>query len=258
MSKAKDKKLKKLKKKSIVSQLVGVFVVILVYFTLAIGIFVLFNMNLLYNKVQVGYDNSVRIKQMISTVIKQNDSMKLNETCKDALELTPNTEAICIYSANKDRIYKSKNDIPNGDYEFDGYSNKDVTVLLTDEHSSMIYAYYEDAEDTENTEEETKKVSVEVQLEKLLDELPEIRDLAQIGSMWEQNRVANLKLWYCIYDNKTDMYVCIKNNLPISATEVYITVAIVGIIGLIAIVLITFYVVSIIKLSENVTSFREF
>lgn len=248
MSKAKDKKLKKLKKKSIVSQLVGVFVVILVYFTLAIGIFVLFNMNLLYNKVQVGYDNSVRIKQMISTVIKQNNSMKLNETCKDALELTPNTEAICIYSANKDRIYKSKNDIPNGDYEFDGYSNKDVTVLLTDEHSSMIYAYYEDAEDTENTEEETKKVSVEVQLEKLLDELPEICDLVKIGSMWEQNRVANLKLWYCIYDNKTDMYVCIKNNLPISATEVYITVAIVGIIGLIAIVLITFYVVSIIKL----------
>lgn len=239
MSKAKDKRLKKLKKKSIASQIVGIFVVVLVYFTLAIGIFVLFNMNLMYNKVQVGYDNSVRIQKLIEVVAKQGDSIKLNTICKDALELTPNTEAICIYDSEGNYIYKSKNDYPNMNYQYDGYSSKDVNVVLTDEYSSIIYAVYN---------EETNECDTEVQLENLLDDLPSIRDLVNIGKLWDQSRVANIKLWYCIPIDDGNMTVCIKNKLPISATEIYITVAIFAIIGLIAVFLIGFYAVSIIRL----------
>lgn len=252
MSKAKDKRLKKLKKKSIVSQLFGIFIVVVVYFALSIGIFALFNMNLIYNKVQVGYDNSERIVKMIATVAKHNDAVKLNDTCKSALELTPNTEAICIYDANGVRTYKSKNDTPNGDFEFEGYSNDKVTVMLTDEHSSIIFAEYVKDDNGNDTEE----VNVEVQLETLLDDLPQMRELVNIGKLWDQSRVANIKLWYCI-STDDGMRVCIKNNLPISATEIYITVAIFAIIGVIAFVLILFYAVSIIKLFRERNKFSK-
>lgn len=252
MSKAKDKKLKKLKKKSIGSQLFGIFIVVVVYFALSIGIFALFNMNLIYNKVQVGYDNSERIVKMIATVAKHNDAVKLNETCKSALELTPNTEAICIYDANGVRTYRSKNDTPNVDFEFEGYSNDKVTVLLTDEHSSIIFAEYVKDDNGNDTEE----VNVEVQLETLLDDLPQMRELVNIGQLWDQSRVANIKLWYCIATDD-GMRVCIKNNLPISATEIYITVAIFAIIGVIAFVLILFYAVSIIKLFRERNKFSK-
>ena len=252
MSKAKDKKLKKLKKKSIVSQLFGILIVVVVYFALSIGIFALFNMNLIYNKVQVGYDNSERVVKMIATVAKHNDAVKLNDTCKSALELTPNTEAICIYDANGVRTYRSKNDTPNGDFEFEGYSNDKVTVLLTDEHSSIIFAEYVKDDNGNDTEE----VHVEVQLETLLDDLPQMRELVNIGKLWDQSRVANIKLWYCIATDD-GMRVCIKNNLPISATEIYITVAIFAIIGVIAFVLILFYAVSIIKLFRERNKFSK-
>lgn len=261
MSRAKDKKIKKLKKKSIISQIVGIFVVVVVYLALAIGIFVLFNMNLMYNKVQVGYDNSVRIQHMIETVAKQDNSLKLNEMCKDALELTPNTEAICIYSSEKgEYIYKSKNDTPNLGFKYESYSSDKVMVYLTDEANSIIYASYvvetsqtadgkdEVTEENDEAVEETIEYDVEVQLETLLGDLPRIRDLANIGQLWDQSRVASIKLWYGIPSDDGNMIVYIKNDLPICATEIYITVAIFSIIGLIAVLLFGFYGVSIIRL----------
>lgn len=246
MSRVKDKKLRKLKKQSIVSQIIGIFVVVVVYLTLAIVIFALFNMNLMYNKVQVGYDNSVRIKQMIVTVAKQNNSLKLNETCKDALELTPNTEAICIYDGNDNIIYKSRNEMPNFNLKYDDYSNAEVDVYLTDESSSVIYATYDDV---------TKENNIEIELERLIGKLPEIKDIATLGNLWDKSRMANVKLWYCI--ETEDLKICIKNSLPISATEIYITFAIFGVIGLIAVLLIVFYAVSVIKLFRERRKFSK-
>ena len=234
MSRAKENKLRKLKKRSIVSQIIGIFVVVMVYLVLAVGIFVLFNMNLIYNKIQVGYDNSLRIEKQVESALKQNDKVRLNEVCKSAMELTANTEGVCIIDDNDNYIYRSRTEVPNFEYKDAGYSSGDVIVVYTDEIESIIHI------DTNG--------DVEVQLEKVLEDLPSLKEIPEIGKIWKQSSIASVKLWYCIPIKDDGVTICIKNNLPITASEVYFTVAIMAIIGLIAVLLIGVYGVAIIKL----------
>lgn len=236
MSRAKDKKLNKLKKQSIASQIVGIFVVVLIYLSLAVAIFVFFNMTIMYNKLQVGYDDSVRIEKMIEVALHENDTLKLNEVCRNALELTPNTDAICITDKDGNYLYRSKNDAPNMDLVYDAYVSKKVSLFLTEEEDSLICI---------------KNGETELQLWSLVDDMDDLVYTESFGTLWDESNVGKVKMWYCIPTADGEMTVCIKNTLPINATEVYITLIIIGIIAIIAVILVVFYVVSIVKLFKE-------
>ena len=99
MSSRKEKRLKKLKKQRIWPYILGIFLVVIVFTILAAMMMGFFAVNVVYEKLQQGYDTSQMVAKIVAEEWDGENTDCIHEIQEEISKLLPNSQDICIVSA---------------------------------------------------------------------------------------------------------------------------------------------------------------
>lgn len=235
MSKQKEKKLKKLKKQRGWPYIVGIMLVVLVFLALSLVLMAFFSINLVYDKLQQGHDNSNKIVQLIQEEWEQENPDSIQEIGDKILRLMPNVGDICIVDSNQQVISQYGESIPDWNNYVSELSNDEQKYILTTEKDNFIYL--------DNGE-------INIKIEKVLKKIFANNMVVNIDTnIMESEDLMMVDFWYEMSLSETEYYVCVKNELPIKMTELSFMVVVLDIIIILAFVLIVYYLISIFSLA---------
>ena len=235
MSKQKEKKLKKMKKQRGWPYIVGIMLVVLVFLALSLVLMAFFSINLVYDKLQQGHDNSNKIVQLIQEEWEQENPDSIQEIGDKILRLMPNVRDICIVDSNQQVISQYGESIPDWNNYVSELSNDEQKYILTTEKDNFIYL--------DNGE-------INIKIEKVLKKIFANNMVVNIDTnIMESEDLMMVDFWYEMPLSETEYYVCVKNELPIKMTELSFMVVVLDIIIILAFVLIAYYLISIFSLA---------
>lgn len=238
MSKQKEKKLKKLKKQRGWPYIVGIMLVVLVFLALSLVLMAFFSINLVYDKLQQGHDNSNKIVQLIQEEWEQENPDSIQEIGDKILRLMPNVGDICIVDSNQQVISQYGESIPDWNNYVSELSNDEQKYILTTEKDNFIYL--------DNGE-------INIKIEKVLKKIFANNMVVNIDTnIMESEDLMMVDFWYEMPLSETEYYVCVKNELPIKMTELSFMVVVLDIIIILAFVLIVYYLISIFRDRKSV------
>ena len=106
MSKQKEKKLKKLKRQRILPYVIGIIIITVVFGMLYFGIAVFLITNVMMNKFQSAYSNTMKIESVISELWESGDTEKLSDTCDNIIDIMLGVDGVCIADTDKNILYQ--------------------------------------------------------------------------------------------------------------------------------------------------------
>ncbi len=233
MSKQKERKLRKLKKQRIWPYLFGIFLVILVFATLAFAISAFLIVSIAYDKMQQGYDHSARITQVIEAEWDMDDPRSMKEICENIMKTVPNIEDICIADENRDIVCQYGATVPDWKLLMRGISMGDANFILANDEDNLIHI-----SDNE----------LEFEVENVVLNIVESDAAIVMGNFWESDYLAVVKFWCELPLGDTGYSVCVKNAVPVRETELFFVMVVIDVIVTLAIVLIVYYLISIFSL----------
>lgn len=230
MSKQKEKKLKKLKRQRILPYVIGIIIITVVFGMLYFGIAIFLITNVMMNKFQSAYSNTMKIESVISELWESGDTEKLSDTCDNIIDIMLEVDGVCIADTDKNILFQSGDCIPNWDYVENDLSFEGVNLILTDDEESIIY--YNDKGFYFNIE--------------YIEEFEQIAEEEPENMTMEEIYLGSLKLWFEV--EKEDYSICIKNDMRIGASEITIAITIMVIMTILEAILVIYYLSSIISL----------
>ncbi len=239
MSKSKDKKLKKLKKQHVWPYILGIFLVLIIFLILEISISSFFVINLAYDKLQTGYDNSEKITGIIGENWDETNPEAMDEICSYILEVMQNVGGICITDTENNILFQKGDSEPNWEGYIEELSQDDVRFLLSDDSSNFVYFSEDD---------------IYIQMDVIFDDntmdgmVDDMMSDLTPESITKENRITNVDFWYQMTTPDGKYTVCVENTVPIKVSELMYTVLLIGVIAVFAIILIIYYIVSMLSL----------
>lgn len=232
MSSRKEKRLKKLKKQRIWPYILGIFLVVIVFTILAAMMMGFFAVNVVYEKLQQGYDTSQMVAKIVAEEWDGENTDCIHEIQEEISKLLPNSQDICIVSAEDEILYQSGEAVPDFESYITEIGMEDTGLMLTEDSGSLLYV---------------KNGEVEFEFWKMMQQFELIQEDFD-GNFWKNGSLGTVDFWYDIpiFDDGTR--ICVKNILPVRCAELLLVVMIVDIIIILAIVLILYYLISIISL----------
>ena len=232
MSTRKEKRLKKLKKQRIWPYILGVFMVITVFTVLASAMMGFFVVNVVYEKLQQGYDSSQKIAQLVEQEWDESDPDSLDGVLAEISRLLPNVQDVCIVNEKDEIVFQSGEDVPDFDFYMPEMGMEDTAVMLTHDTESLIYAQNEE---------------VELNIWNMIQRSENTQEIYD-GNFWANGELITVDFWYDVPIAEEGYRVCIKNVIPVRNVELGFVLMIVDIFIILALILLIYYLVSIISL----------
>ena len=232
MSSRKEKRLKKLKKQRIWPYILGIFMVVVVFTILAAMMMGFFVVNVVYEKVQQGYDTSQLVAKIVAEEWDGTNSDSMNTVQEEISRLLPNTTDICIVNEENEILYQSGANIPDFEFYMPNMGMQETALILTEDEDSLIYI--KDGEIDFGFFEMVKQ----------LENAPYILN----ENFWAQKEIITVDCWYDIPISDDGHRVCIKNAVPVRNAELVFVMMIVDVIVGLALVLIMYYLISLVSL----------
>ncbi|MGN0375277.1 MAG: EAL domain-containing protein [Butyrivibrio sp.] len=229
MSRQKDRRLKKLRKQRVWPYILGIILVVTVFFVLSVMIATFFMVSVMYNKLQIGYGNALKAVEKIE---QTEDEAGLKETCDTITNYIPDIEGICIVNQDKDIIFQYGDTVPDWNY---------TVAQLSSEKVGIIFENDEDGWAT----------LVDGQLffwvDRIADDL--IKDTEfTIENFWSDSTVTAMRFWYEIPSSKDGMKIYVKDTVKIKSIETAFMIMVINVIIVMTAVLVIYYLISIISL----------
>ena len=231
MSKVKDRKLKKLKKQRIWPYILGIFVIVVVFFVLAVIIMSFMVVNIVYDNLRQAYDSSTKLTTIVSTMWEEGDTEGIDAFYEDVSTAFPYVGEICIVDSDKNVLYSTGNEVPNWDNAIENVDIKAVNLYLSDDKDNFIYYDGEVVANTKQFLTVLKKMKTEHYFN---DEL------------LSAGYVLSSEMWVEV--GKDDYSVCYKNTMGITETEFSVTITVITVIFGLEVVLLAYYLFSLISL----------
>ena len=242
MSKQKERKLKKLKKQRVWPYILGILMVIFVFSLLAVILTSFTAISIAYDKMQAGYDNSVKIAEVIDEKWNEDNSADITQLCDDILTVVPNISDICIVNEDKEVVYQYQQgeEVPDWGNEINSLSRDGARFLLSNDEANfvMLSNGVIEFQITDAQAEEAQDVEVVVVEEVELDE----------NVLWNGKTLTKVGFWYAFPMADGSYSVCVKNSVPIREAELFFVAFVLDVIVILALVLIIYYLVSIASL----------
>ena len=232
MSTRKEERLKKLKKQRIWPYILGVFMVITVFTVLASAMMGFFVVNVVYEKLQQGYDSSQKIAQLVKQEWDESDPDSLDGVLAEISRLLPNVQDVCIVNEKDEIVFQSGEDVPDFDFYMPEMGMEDTAVMLTHDTESLIYVQNED---------------VELNIWNMIQRSENTQDMYN-ENFWANGELITVDFWYDVPIAEEGYRVCIKNVIPVRNVELGFVLMIVDIFIILALILLIYYLVSIISL----------
>ena len=232
MSRQKDKKLKKLKKQRLLPYILGIIFVTLILFLIIVAVSIILLTNIFMNKFDECVNNSKKIIQIIETKWDGESEEEFEQIYQSILEFVPESEEICVYDLNKNIIYQSGEDLPDWNIAEEELSTDETVWMLTSDEDSFFYL--------KNGESCVNSKPLQEYLEYFIygEETPE--------DQYFDIEILKVKMWTAMKcDN---YYICIKNSMSITETEIAFPIVILMVLSSLEVVLVIYYLTSIISL----------
>ena len=232
MSKQKERKLKRLKRQRIWPYVFGIVLVVIVFTILAALIAGFLTVNLVYDKLQQGYDNTKIVARIMEKQWQPEDGDSLQEICDTLLAGMYGVENVCIVDADNQIVSRYGEDVPDFQYYISSLSNSTVKFMLAN-----------DKEDFFLLTDEGVIFNIDAIMESPIWETGLLNE-----TMWETGNLTMVSGWYQMTFSDKGYSVCVKSSLPVKETELIFLSAVIEIIIMLALVLIIYYLISIFSL----------
>ena len=234
MSRVKDKKLKKLKKQRIWPYILGIFVILIVFYALATIILSFMIINIVFDNLKQAYDSSNRLTTIVEEMWENEDTEALDAFYADLSEAFPYVGEICIVDSDKNVLYSTGDEVPNWDIAIEDVDIQNVNLYLSEDKDNFIY--YDNVDN-----------GFIVNIEKFISVLNEMKTEQYANEeLLNTKNVLSSEMWVEI--DKGDYSVCYKNTMGISSVEFSITVIVIVVICALEIFLLGYYLFSIVSL----------
>ncbi len=232
MSRAKDRKIKRLKKQRLWPYILGIILITLIMFGIIFSVSLFLLSNIFMNKFDEAINNSEKISQIIETKWDGESEEELEQIYQSILEFVPESEEICVYDLNKNIIYQSGEELPNWNIVEEDLSTDEAIWMLTYDEDSFFYL-----KDNESC----------VNFKPLEDYLENFFFGEETtADQYEDVEILKIKMWTAIKcDN---YYICTKNIMSINESELAFPIVILMVLSSLEVVLVIYYLTSIISL----------
>lgn len=237
MNQAKDKRIKKLKKKRIWPSVLGLFVIVLLCTFVLVLMLGVTCVDIIQRKLVESGNQSTRIAELYKEYDETNVD-DINESVLSYLNICPDVEAVRVENQNKELVWSSSEENPNLEHS--------VEFELLDEgsQSNIQMIIEEDSNQIVTVENDTIKIQ-----DNILDKI----NFSEIifsndDSMFERQdkSISALKLWIVVPVNELNVYVL--NHVNIYSNDLFMLAMSVQVFMLLIGVLVIYYIVSFISM----------
>ena len=232
MSKQKEKKIKKLKKHRLWPYILGILLVFIVFVAFSTTISAFFVLNSVINKLQQGYDNSVKIAEIMNEEWEKDNTENMKAICDNVSSIIPNITNVCIVNSENEAVYKYGEEVPNFDYYISVLTYNGTKLLLSNDVNSFMYI---------------NKDSIEINVKALVSNILFEDDIPD-EYFFESDTLTMVSFWYEVPLSIEDYRICVKNEIPLTRTEILFVKVVIVIIAILALALIIYYIISICSL----------
>lgn len=147
----------------------------------------------------------------------------------------PYVGGICIVDSEREIVLQSGESMPDWKYYVSDFVVEDIGFILTNEENSFIHNNNGEAE-----------INMDALLgQKAFEKLDLIMSQDDFSN---GNTITNVSFWYEMSMNDGEYSVCVKNVVPVKASEITMVTGILLVIAVFSLVLIIYYVISMFSL----------
>jgi len=235
MSRAKDKRINKLKKKRIWPSVLGLFLILLVSITIITAVMAFACLDIVQRKLNHGRMQSLKIAELYEEYDELN-AKNINEAVLTYLELNDEIEAVGILGEKQEKLWSS-----NGSYP---YLDHEATIDFTQEGKNTdVYMIIEEDENQIFAIEDNELEVSEDILNKI-----EFQQIFNEDNAWADDAskaMLQVKIWLVVPVN--DIQVCILNNIMIYSHDLFMLVASMILFAMLIGVFALYYIISVIS-----------
>lgn len=233
MSRAKDKRIKKLKKKRIWASIIGVVVVSILLTVLMAGVVLFLIVEVLKNKVVEAYDNVDEMVDLVGQIDSAEGIAEIDDKLKFYVEIETDVESIVLMDAQDAVLWSSGNEYPSPNEE--KLLLEDGINLIVVEHPDNLFIIRDD------NLEFNKEADFHVDFVEIfnLDSLSKASNTA----------IAQMKVWIEVQTDFGNAY--ILKNLKVYNSDLFVLVVCGLIMAVMAAIFIIYYLISTISLIVN-------
>ena len=232
MSKQKERKLKRLKRQRIWPYVFGIVLVIVVFSLLICLINGFLLINLIYDKMQQGYENTQMVAKVMETDWQPEKEDSLQEICNVLLKGMSGVENVCIADSNNEIVSQYGKEVPRLDYYIPVFSSSKAKYIPTKDDDDFFYL---------------TQTGINFNLDNIDKNVIKEGGLTS-ENMWETGNVTTVSVWYQMPFSNEGYSVCVKSKLPIRGAEIFFFAIVLEVIIILAFVLIIYYLISIFSL----------
>lgn len=247
MSKLKDKKIKKLRKKSIWPSILGLLLLLCIFSLIILISMASSCLDIVQRKLNEGSDQAVRIAELFEEYDEGN-AKDIQDAVLAYMTLSKEVESVGIMDENGVEIWSSDGHYPDKEKiaEIDLVQNDAVPNIrvIIEEDSNQIFTV------------EENEITINDNILKNINILS-LLNFDYIFSSDENELVMNAKIWFSVPTDNLDVFVL--DNIHVYTHDLFMLVVSVGLIALIITVFTLYYIISfisfIISLRKNTKMF---
>jgi len=231
MSKSKDARIKKLKKKRIWPSLFGLFFIsscLLILMVLVIGFLV---SDIIKNKMISGVDNMEEVIHLLEQVDSPEEISEIEDLLLLYIDIEKDVEAIAVLNEDKSLVWSNNNKYPTFDKENELIFTSDIRVLIEDDSDNTI------------TLKDDEFIINETNIRNL--KLLEIIENEGINAT-TNIALGQLKVWFEVSSDIGNVY--ILKNLKIYLYDLFALVVCTALLAVIIVVFVIYYLISFISM----------
>lgn len=232
MSKSKEQRIKKFKKKHIWPSIVGLFLILIIFSIIIISAMAASVADIIQRKLIDSSNSSVKVAELFEGY-NPDSKEKIEQTVLSHINALDEIEAVSVIDTEKKSVWSSSNTYPATDESaiiewLPSISGKTIGVIIDDELQTFIV----DGEGFEITEEFFKEFFM-------------VFFKNDINSVFTE-----VKLWYVIPVNNLE--VLVHNNIPVYFNDFLMMKICIAICGIMIAVFVIYYLISIISMALSV------
>lgn len=235
MGRAKDQRIKKLKKVRIWPSIVGLFFILLIFAMILVVVVASSSMDIVLRKVSQSSNQSIKIANLYESYDDES-AQEIHEVVVNYLQLEPKIEAVSVMTADGAMLWSSSGIYPNTENaeEFDlqqEIGREDLRIII-EEDEQQIFSFEDGGFVV------TEDIFSKIKYRNMLD----ARNLFREN---ENSSVLHVKLWYAIPVN--DLIVYVLNDVHVYSNDLLLPLISIMLVGFIIAVFTIYYLISFIS-----------
>ena len=232
MTNAKDKRIKKLKKKRIWPSVFGLLFMLFLFTVIVIAVIASVGLDVFDRKMSDGSNQSAMVAKIYEGYTEESAS-HINEMVMTYIGLSPEIEAVGLIDSEGEKVWSSHNMYP----DTGRVTTFDLQTVGTNLPMKIIVE--EDLEEVFTFED--NEVTVNDDLIEALGLLRVFRDNSIVLDR-ENSNLVSFKIWFVVPVNQLNVYVL--NNISINVQDLFMLLVSVGIFILIILIFTIYYIIS--------------